>query len=149
MRERVVLPPATIAWPPAPAGHRIVSMDRAAQQIRFCTTGDGVRIAWAQTGKGPPVVRVAHWLTHIEFDWTNSVWRHFLAELFRVLRPDGWLAVFDGDYATTSAARGDFDPLQSCIDAMLPFYAGALDAVELSARCQNLNRGLLRKLDDR
>src|SRR5271165_5842341 len=40
-----------------------------------------------------------------------------LAEAFRVLRAGGWLAVFDGDYATTSVAIGDFDPLQACVDA--------------------------------
>jgi len=40
-----------------------------------------------------------------------------LAEAFRVLRPGGWLAVFDGDYATTTVATGDFDPLQACVDA--------------------------------
>jgi ubiquinone/menaquinone biosynthesis C-methylase UbiE len=40
-----------------------------------------------------------------------------LAEAFRVLRPDGWLAVFDGDYATTTVAIGDSDPLQACVDA--------------------------------
>jgi ubiquinone/menaquinone biosynthesis C-methylase UbiE len=40
-----------------------------------------------------------------------------LAEAFRVLRPQGWLAVFDGDYATTTVAIGDFDPLQACVDA--------------------------------
>lgn len=42
-----------------------------------------------------------------------------LAELKRVLRPNGWLAVFDGDYATTTAALGDFDPVQTCIDAVI------------------------------
>jgi ubiquinone/menaquinone biosynthesis C-methylase UbiE len=42
-----------------------------------------------------------------------------LAEAFRVLRPDGWLAVFDGDYATTTVALGDHDPLQACADAMV------------------------------
>ena len=42
-----------------------------------------------------------------------------LAEAHRVLRPDGWLAVFDGDYATVTIATGSFDPLQSCIDAFL------------------------------
>ena len=40
-----------------------------------------------------------------------------LIEAFRVLRPRGWLAVFDGDYATTTVAIGDFDPLQACADA--------------------------------
>jgi ubiquinone/menaquinone biosynthesis C-methylase UbiE len=42
-----------------------------------------------------------------------------LAELLRVLRPGGWLAIFDGDYATTTAATGDFDAVQSCIDAAM------------------------------
>jgi ubiquinone/menaquinone biosynthesis C-methylase UbiE len=42
-----------------------------------------------------------------------------LAEAFRVLRQGGLLAVFDGDYATTTVALGDNDPLQTCVDAML------------------------------
>jgi pimeloyl-ACP methyl ester carboxylesterase len=42
-----------------------------------------VRLAYAVTGKGPPIVRAAHWLTHIEFDWASPVWRHWLAEFSR------------------------------------------------------------------
>ena len=42
-----------------------------------------------------------------------------LAEAARVLRPGGWLAAFDGDYATTTVALGDHDPLQVCVDAMM------------------------------
>jgi ubiquinone/menaquinone biosynthesis C-methylase UbiE len=42
-----------------------------------------------------------------------------VAEAFRVLRPSGRLAVFDGDYATTTVALGDHDPLQACVDAMV------------------------------
>ncbi len=42
-----------------------------------------------------------------------------LAEAYRVLRNDGWLAVFDGDYATTTVALGDHDPLQVCVDVMM------------------------------
>jgi ubiquinone/menaquinone biosynthesis C-methylase UbiE len=42
-----------------------------------------------------------------------------LFETLRVLRPDGWLAVFDGDYMTTTVAISDFDPLQPLVNAMV------------------------------
>lgn len=42
-----------------------------------------------------------------------------LAEAFRVLRPLGCLALFDGDYATTTVGLGQYDPLQTCVDAMM------------------------------
>ncbi len=42
-----------------------------------------------------------------------------LAEGLRVLRPGGWMAIFDGDYATTTVAAGDSDPLQVCADAAI------------------------------
>ena len=42
-----------------------------------------------------------------------------LREAHRVLRPGGWLAVFDGDYPTASVAIGAFDPLQSTVETMV------------------------------
>jgi hypothetical protein len=42
-----------------------------------------------------------------------------IAEAFRVLHPSGWLAAFDGDYATATVALGDHDPVQACVDAMM------------------------------
>jgi SAM-dependent methyltransferase len=42
-----------------------------------------------------------------------------VAEAFRVLGPEGLLAAFDGDYATTTVALGDHDPVQACVDAMM------------------------------
>jgi ubiquinone/menaquinone biosynthesis C-methylase UbiE len=42
-----------------------------------------------------------------------------LREAHRVLRPDGWIAVFEGDYTTTSVAIAEFDPLQPLVDAMV------------------------------
>jgi hypothetical protein len=35
------------------------------------------------TGRRPPLVKAGNWLTHIEFDWTSLVWRHWIAELSR------------------------------------------------------------------
>jgi pimeloyl-ACP methyl ester carboxylesterase len=51
------------------------------QRIRFCTARDGVRLAYAVSGKGPPLVRAPHWLTHLEFDWKSPVWRPWLETL--------------------------------------------------------------------
>jgi serine/threonine protein kinase/pimeloyl-ACP methyl ester carboxylesterase/tetratricopeptide (TPR) repeat protein len=53
------------------------------QEIHFCTTDDGVRIAYATVGEGPPLVKAANWLSHLEFDWRSPVWRHLLAEFAR------------------------------------------------------------------
>jgi len=47
----------------------------AKQIIRFCTGDDGTRIAYAESGEGPPLVKAANWLTHLEFDWNSPVWR--------------------------------------------------------------------------
>ena len=53
------------------------------QEIRFCTATDGVRIAFATSGAGMPLVKPANWLTHLEFDWESPVWRHWLREFSR------------------------------------------------------------------
>src|SRR2546421_5349127 len=53
------------------------------QRIRFCITPDGVRIAFAMSGTGPPLVKVSNWITHLAFDWQSPVWRHWLRELGR------------------------------------------------------------------
>ncbi|NIR45251.1 MAG: alpha/beta fold hydrolase [Gemmatimonadetes bacterium] len=53
------------------------------QEIRFCTTRDGVRIAYATMGDGPPLVKAAHWLSHLEYDLRTPVWRGWLRELSR------------------------------------------------------------------
>jgi pimeloyl-ACP methyl ester carboxylesterase/DNA-binding winged helix-turn-helix (wHTH) protein len=61
------------------------------QEIRFSTTGDGTRLAYAISGGGPPLVKAANWLSHLGYDWESPVWRHWLAELsdrFRLVRYD-------------------------------------------------------------
>lgn len=73
----VLSPTAQVAPTPSP------SSDAARQKIHFTTTGDGVRIAYATVGDGPPLVRAAHWITHLEYDWNSPVWRHWLEGLAR------------------------------------------------------------------
>jgi pimeloyl-ACP methyl ester carboxylesterase/DNA-binding CsgD family transcriptional regulator len=53
------------------------------QEIRFCTAPDGVRLAWTSHGTGPPMVKAAHWLTHLEYDWESPVWHYWLEGLGR------------------------------------------------------------------
>ena len=51
------------------------------QEVRFCTAPDGVRLAYATVGQGPPLVKAANWLTHLRYDWESIVWGHWLREL--------------------------------------------------------------------
>lgn len=60
-----------------------VSSAAPVQEIRFCTAGDGTRLAYATSGTGPPLVKAANWLSHLDYDWESPVWRHWLAELSR------------------------------------------------------------------
>ena len=53
------------------------------QQIRFCSSADGTRIAYASSGKGPPLLSAANWLTHLEEEARSPVWLHWLSELSR------------------------------------------------------------------
>jgi class 3 adenylate cyclase len=62
------------------------------QQIRFCTSSDGTRIAYATAGQGPPLVRALGWLTHLEYEWENPLWRAFIHAMSRrylLVRHDG------------------------------------------------------------
>jgi pimeloyl-ACP methyl ester carboxylesterase/DNA-binding CsgD family transcriptional regulator len=58
-------------------------MSSGKQQIRFCKTADGVRIAYAIAGDGPPLVKAANWFSHIEFDWESPVWKQWHSEFAR------------------------------------------------------------------
>ena len=51
------------------------------QDIRFCRSSDGVQIAYAICGRGPQLVRAAHWMSHLKYDWQSPVWRHWMEAL--------------------------------------------------------------------
>jgi RNA polymerase sigma factor (sigma-70 family) len=51
--------------------------------IRFCTAPDGVGLAYAIEGHGPPLVKAGNWMTHLDYDRQSPVWRHWVTELSR------------------------------------------------------------------
>lgn len=55
------------------------------QEIRLTTGADGVKLAYAISGRGPPLVMSASWLTHLERQWDSLAWRP-------------WLEAFSRDY---------------------------------------------------
>jgi pimeloyl-ACP methyl ester carboxylesterase/DNA-binding CsgD family transcriptional regulator len=62
-----------------------------AHEIRFGRSADGVRIAFARYGDGPPLLLNSCWVSQLEYDLQSPVWRHFLeglAEMATVYRYD-------------------------------------------------------------
>jgi pimeloyl-ACP methyl ester carboxylesterase/DNA-binding SARP family transcriptional activator len=93
----------------------------ARQRIRFCSAADGVRIAAAEVGEGPPLVKAANYLTHLEYDWESPVWRHWvdaLAAHHRFVRYDergSGLSDWDVDDFTLDAWVSD---LEAVVDGL-------------------------------
>jgi pimeloyl-ACP methyl ester carboxylesterase/DNA-binding winged helix-turn-helix (wHTH) protein len=64
---------------------------RPHQEVTFCRTADRTTLAVATSGQGPPIVKTANWLNHIEFDWQSPVWSPllgFLSSQHRLIRYD-------------------------------------------------------------
>jgi pimeloyl-ACP methyl ester carboxylesterase len=101
---------------------RPLSVPRAPpQDIHFCTTSDGVRIAYALAGQGPSLVKTANWLNHLEYDWQSPIWSHLL----HVLAADHRLIRYD--------ARGnglsDWEVDDISFDAFVRDLESVIDAI--------------------
>ena len=64
-------------------GRRWNSPEMPPQKISSFVTQDGVNIAYSQCGAGPPLVKAANWLNHLEFEWRSPIWAHWVTELTR------------------------------------------------------------------
>ncbi|HEX7086829.1 MAG TPA: alpha/beta hydrolase, partial [Vicinamibacterales bacterium] len=68
-----------------------MTADRLRQRVRYVRASDGARLAWAESGEGPVLVKAANWLTHLEYEWESPVWKHwlrFFSSHFRFVRYD-------------------------------------------------------------
>ena len=61
------------------------------QRVHYLQASDQVKLAWAETGTGPVLVKASNWLSHLEYDWESPIWNHwlrFFADRFRFVRYD-------------------------------------------------------------
>lgn len=103
------------------------------QDVRFCTSADGTRIAYAVHGSGPPLVIDACWLSHLQYDWQSPVWRHYLVELGRfatVIRFD------ERGHGLSDRDVTDFSPAVRLADLEAVVDHAGLDRFALLAMAQ-------------
>ena len=127
----------------------MASLGGANQDVRFCRAPDGVRIAYAVHGSGPPLVITTCWLSHLQHDWQSPVWRHFLRDLGQVatvIRYDErghGLSDRDVDDFSLEARIGDLEAVveHSGVDrfAVMAMSQGGPVAIRYVAR-DNLDR---------
>lgn len=138
----------TAADRPIPAALRAGSPLRAARSsvdpdIRFCTSADGTGLAYTLAGDGPPIVKIANWMTHLELDGQGPIWRHWIAEFTRGQR----LLRYDhrgnglSDGRTSFGFEADVADLEAVVDAagvdrfdLLGISSGASVAVAYAVR---------------
>jgi pimeloyl-ACP methyl ester carboxylesterase/DNA-binding CsgD family transcriptional regulator len=93
------------------------------QSIRYLKTRDGVRIAWATSGEGMPLVKAANWLSHLNYDLESPIWRHwieFLSSGYRLIRYDErGCGMTDWEVGDLSVARWAED-LEAVVEASKP-----------------------------
>jgi pimeloyl-ACP methyl ester carboxylesterase/DNA-binding CsgD family transcriptional regulator len=114
-------------------------------ETRFCTASDGVGIAYASDGEGPPLVKAATWLTHLEYERKNPVWRHWVRDLSRgntlVRYDERGCGLSDREFEDAPTLESHVDDLAAVVDAaglerfaLLGVSGGGATAVEYAAR---------------
>ncbi|MEY8099835.1 alpha/beta fold hydrolase [Falsihalocynthiibacter sp. S25ZX9] len=134
-----------------PRAHEVSHSDT--QNIRFTRSSHGARIAFSKSGNGPPLVRVAHWLSHLELDWHSPVWRPLIEALeekhtlYRYDQRGTGLSSRDLDGANLDAF---VDDLKAVADAnnldRFPIFAASQAvpvAIRFAQRCPERVTGLI------
>ena len=114
------------------------------QQVRFCKSFDGVEIAYAVSGNGPPVVMLPTWLTHLEYQWRTVAWGPWLEALssrYTLVRfdPRGCgLSDRDADNLSFESSVRDLEAVVDAVGldrfSMVGICQGGPLAIEFTAR---------------
>lgn len=109
--------------PAAPAVSPGALHRRSAQEIHYCRSPGGVCIAYAVTGSGPPLVKAANWLTHLDREWESPIWAHWidaLSEQHELIR-----------YDERGCGLSDWDVREFSLDAWVEDLELVVDSVGL------------------
>jgi DNA-binding winged helix-turn-helix (wHTH) protein len=105
-------------------GYRLMVQQEAVaafkQDIRFAISADGVRVAYAISGEGPPLVRTSQWMTHVEWDWRSAVFGDFLSRLSersRLVRYDARGCGLSDRGVPTATLDDEVRDLEAVVDA--------------------------------
>ncbi len=71
---------ADVAIEEPPISGETSAAAQTVQTTRYCSAPDGTQLAYSMAGEGAPLVKVANWLNHLEFDWTSPVWSYLFHE---------------------------------------------------------------------
>ena len=137
-----------------PRSHAPALLHEQAQDIQFCETADGVRLAYAVTGTGPLLVRVLGHFTHLEFEWEwpdlRRLWEG-LSERHTVVRYDGrgtGLSDRDATEFTEETRQLDLDAVLTAVGAARAALLGISEGGWTAATCairqpERINRLIL------
>jgi pimeloyl-ACP methyl ester carboxylesterase/DNA-binding CsgD family transcriptional regulator len=114
-------------------------------ETRFCTSSDGVGLAYAIDGEGPPLVKASNWMTHLDYERQSPVWRHWVRELSRghtlVRYDERGCGLSDREFDGTPSLDTYVDDLAAVVDAaglerfaLLALSGGGPTAIEYAAR---------------
>ncbi len=78
--KNISRPIKVLQWSPGAQPKRETPETALQQRVRYCTSTDGVHLAYATLGEGPPVLKAPNYINHIEYDWQSPVWGAFLSE---------------------------------------------------------------------
>ncbi|WP_093297632.1 alpha/beta fold hydrolase [Pseudoxanthomonas sp. CF385] len=115
------------------------------QHVHYVVTDDRIRLAWAEMGRGLPLVKAATWLTHLQYDLESPVWSHwarFFGEHFRYIRHDERGCGMSDWHAGALDASHWVDDLERVVDAagidrpfaLLGISQGAATAIRYAVR---------------